>query len=167
MVAETEKVYPIEASRQGDNTDLVSCEHYNASRHYAVCIRVIERHEEGGSRSIDRVCHAAINRNDCPAQKMRAQELEAGRALYYTPRGSDRLIVHGQDFGQRTYPVHHQGYDRAWCRTDRILRGQPARTPMPEDKERPKAAASKRASKPKLGANLHGELVNKLIKEEK
>ena len=78
--------YPIEASGRGDNTECVMCDAFNASRHYAVCLRTIGNHENDTRRENDSTCHRAMELSICPAQGMLADERDAGVALYYSPR---------------------------------------------------------------------------------
>lgn len=50
---------------------------------YAICLHTIDYIERGNSTDWDR-CEDAIRTNNCPAQAMRKEELDAGQALYFS-----------------------------------------------------------------------------------
>ena len=145
----TDKKYPLEKSYGGDNTAFVSCAVYNASRHYAVCLRIITRKEEGSPHTWEPDCNRAIACRECPALAMRDEEEAAGHALYYTPRDTSHL-------GQTT--IFDKSYQRGWGSVDKIKRNQPKEAPVAK-------SAPKR--KPKSSGSMHADLVNKLMDEEK
>jgi len=145
----TEKTYPVTASEGGDNTAFVRCRIYNASRHYAVCLRIINRKESGDALNWEVDCNRAIACGECPAVPMRDEELQAGRALYYTPRDTSHL-------GKTT--IFDKSYQRGWGSLDKIKRNQPKEAPVAK-------SAPKR--KPKSSGSMHADLVNKLMDEEK
>ena len=158
---------PIEASAGGDNSELVSCPIYNASRHYCVCLKVISHHGTEAERSTDRSCHAALNSNQCPADEMRQNEVDAGEALYYDPRKKANIVINGVDHGPA--PSHlNPSFDRAYTRTDRILKGLPPRPKSVAEIEglsgkKPSRKRKKVAVKP-VDISAAG-LVNKLMEE--
>ena len=80
-----EQVYPPEASRSGKNTYYHYCNSYNGRPNYGVCLFIVEAHEEKRLNSHED-CARSIRNGDCPALKMRQEERDAGRALYYVPR---------------------------------------------------------------------------------
>lgn len=83
-IANVETALPIEASARGDNA--YYCEFCNFCGHrpsYAACLDRIKH----GVRSTNfSDCTTAIQRRHCPAMEMRAQEIEAGKALFYISR---------------------------------------------------------------------------------
>ena len=80
-----EQVYPPEASRSGKNSYYHHCGIYNGRPNYGVCLFIIEASEEKRLHSHED-CAKAIRNTDCPALKMRQEERDAGKALYYVPR---------------------------------------------------------------------------------
>ena len=147
-----EKNHPLGYSRMGDNSYCVSCKTYNASRHYAVCLRIIEAQESGAPKTTEPDCNKAIGCLECPAVKLRDAEEEAGHSLYYTPRNVEHL---------GNTKITDDSYQKGWGeRYDGIKRNRVAPVAAPKPKPKPKSKPKK-----KYGTT-HADLVNKLLEEE-
>ena len=161
--------FGVDCSKGGDNTYSHACEVYGGRRHYAMCLRVMERCDDETScmYRYDENCRKAIHSGEkfCPALAMRANEKQAGYAIYYVPREKAGLppIPRDQIFSQ-SYERGYKGNTRTPPRgPDRVIpshtSGSPSRTPVvrrPFTRVEPKVDMS----------NLHGELVNTMLKEE-
>ena len=176
--------YPIEASGRGDNTECVMCDAFNASRHYAVCLRTIGNHENDTRRANDSTCHRAMELSICPAQGMLADERDAGVALYYSPRTPhpagqteiDKQFKASEAAYKKSSPldVTNESYQRAFVRTGRIISGSPPRPKSIQELESKAGAKSssvkKRAARKAkkvspVSTNHHQNLVNVLMEE--
>ncbi|MBW2710041.1 MAG: hypothetical protein JRD04_12410 [Deltaproteobacteria bacterium] len=79
------KEYPLEYSLRGDNTIYVACESVGRRCNYAICTNILKAMDEGRRKPED-PCSREIKSNQCEAKVMRAEEVEAGYAVHYTPR---------------------------------------------------------------------------------
>jgi hypothetical protein len=79
--------YPAAASASGKNAYyLGNCECVGHRPSYAACLNKIELRKAGRLSSSLAECSAAINRRECPAQRLRDEELSAGKAIYFIDR---------------------------------------------------------------------------------
>lgn len=78
---------PIEDSANG-KTNAYShyCGSVMHSKNYAVCLHLIEERKQGRLNPQYADCSASIGKKVCPAIAMRKQEVEAGKALFFTER---------------------------------------------------------------------------------
>lgn len=75
---------PISASTcSKTNNYIVTCQEIGQRRHYPVCLNLIEMHKNRQTTSIYSDCMAAISKGKCPALKMRKEEIEADKAIYF------------------------------------------------------------------------------------
>lgn len=148
---------PTSKSYGGDNTWVVPCDVYNGRRHYAVCLRIIQRKEENNPHTWEPDCNRAIACLECPALEMRDKEEDAGYALYYEPRDESRFAPMKNDPDL----IFSKSYQRGWGSIDKVQRNQTA----PESQAKP-AEKSKPKRKPKSTGSMHADLVNKLMEEE-
>lgn len=81
----TTETLPPEASMAGDNTIYVGCEFIESRQNYGLCLYTIKAEEEGRLVGFQD-CRRPIGNKTCPALKMREEERQAGRALYYQKR---------------------------------------------------------------------------------
>ncbi|WP_297478440.1 hypothetical protein [Ferrovum sp.] len=84
---ESNKVFPVEASESPKNGySLWWCEYGHLRPIYAVCLNRIKKINSGefvpGAWN---ACARALKHSVCPAAKLRAEELAAGRAIYLSP----------------------------------------------------------------------------------
>ena len=155
----SDKTFPITASEGGDNMHVVPCDVYQGRRHYAVCLRILNRKNSGDALLWEADCNAAIACGNCPAAGLREQELQAGHALFYEPRDLDRFQKVGPE------EIFTQSYQSGWGKPQK---GVQARLKANKEKARQQATPAPRKSKPKKSAgSAHADLVNKLIEEEK
>jgi hypothetical protein len=77
--------YPVSASKSGQNTLYHHCAVYDGRSNYAVCLHTIAAVLEKRAQ-LRSGCPEAIQNRTCPAMRMRKNELDAGRALYYIGR---------------------------------------------------------------------------------
>lgn len=77
----------ISLSLAADNTIYVPCSARGGRHNYAVCLNVIKAYDEDrlGKETFTE-CQRAICGDYCPSKKMRAEEVKAGKALYYKKR---------------------------------------------------------------------------------
>jgi hypothetical protein len=78
--------YPPEQSMGGVNSYNFACKPVGYSPGYCVCLHKIAAFERDGDLTSYPECGKAIRNKDCPALKLRAEEREAGRALYFIDR---------------------------------------------------------------------------------
>ena len=78
--------YPPEQSMGGVNTFSHGCLVVGYSPGYCVCLHKIAAFERDGDLKQYPECGKAISFSTCPALKMRAEEREAGKALYFIDR---------------------------------------------------------------------------------
>lgn len=79
--------YPVESSASGENAYyLNNCEVVGHRPAYCVCLRKIEERKNGALATVYSDCSAAIGKKQCPAQRMRKEELAEGRAIYFINR---------------------------------------------------------------------------------
>jgi len=87
MSEEIAEHYPPSKSCSGSNAYYHFCHIRGGQQNYGVCMHIIKAIEEdriGSDSFVD--CQRACTRDDCQAKKMRAEEIAAGRALYYKER---------------------------------------------------------------------------------
>lgn len=170
-------------SERGDNTHLVRCETYNGMRHYAVCLRINKLVERGEARPVDTDCQRTIRCQECPAAKMRKEELAAGEALYYTRREDNPLF---KDLpASKSIDVLSVSSQVGWekgamaCgkrkvehlnRTHYEWDADTGPAPVTKQQAAPvrKAAATPKPAAPAApSGNFYADLVNKMMKEHK
>ena len=82
-----DEVYPPEASAGGINAYYIdSCESVGHRPSYGVCLNKIACFEREGKLPPGMLCETEISIGKCPAIRMRQDEREAGRALFYVNR---------------------------------------------------------------------------------
>lgn len=80
-------VFPIEFSADGKrNAFSHPCNIVGHSKAYAVCLSISERRSQKGLDALYGDCLFAIGKKSCPALAMRAEELNAGKAIYFRER---------------------------------------------------------------------------------
>lgn len=85
------EIYPAEASEQGCNAYyLPGCEIAGHRPAYAACLKKIADRKNGRLNSSVAECSAAIGKKECPAQRMRKEEIVEGRAIYFINRNKLR-----------------------------------------------------------------------------
>lgn len=85
--AELIDIWPVEKSKSGTNAFYHFCHIRGCQQNYGVCMHIIAAIDEdriGKDSFVD--CQRACTRGDCEAKKMRADEINAGHALYYKER---------------------------------------------------------------------------------
>lgn len=87
--------YPIEVSRTVNNAFFANyCDIKGHRPPYAACLKHIEMVERGGKlASWNECCAVAIDRGTCQALEMRADEVGAGKAIYYIDRKANQLAL--------------------------------------------------------------------------
>lgn len=178
---------PAEASTRGENIYSVSCGHYNSGRggrrHYAVCLKILGEHQSGKPNMFNSHCNRAIESDTCPAQRMRALEIESDEAMYYEKRPDNPRFYGGQEFSV-TFPVFDRGFERGSqaVRRQQQFGSQSGSNDngwgLPSKKKKKVVVRSygadyeddlppKKARLPKESDCLHADLVNKLMKRDK
>lgn len=112
----TKDTLPPSASMSGKNTVYIHCDHIGRRSSYGVCLFTIKAFEEGRLSDLSE-CASCIQ-NGCSAMKMRSQELEAGRALFFKERTAAPVIPADDSKPARvingpTQP-HNPNYMRGW-----------------------------------------------------
>lgn len=91
------EIYPAEASEQGCNAYyLPGCEIAGHRPAYAACLKKIADRKNGRLSSSVAECSAAIGKKECPAQRMRKEEIVEGRAIYFVNRNKLRSFMQYQ-----------------------------------------------------------------------
>lgn len=86
MIEAVKKVPP-EASADGRrNAYHVSCEVMGHNRPYAACLRLCNSPKNSVFVLLYSECTHAIERGNCPAERMRLEEKEKGEAIYFVER---------------------------------------------------------------------------------
>lgn len=162
-----ETTHPVAASAGGNNACLVKCKVYNASRHYAVCLKIIGQHEAGMASVNDGPCNERLDEGmGCPAYDMRAKEIAAGKALFFQPREINKNLIFS--------PSYERGFrlQAPWPPTQKSSSHAPASVvraaPVQEREEavaRVAPAPVKKAT-PVTSGNDYADLVNTMMKEE-
>lgn len=81
------EVYPISKSAEGTNAYYCEfCQYAGYRPSYASCLRRMADRKEGRLISNEASCSAAIGNKVCPALAMKAEEKQAGHAIYYVNR---------------------------------------------------------------------------------
>lgn len=168
--------YGLECSKLGDNSYTHGCSVYGGQRHYAMCLKVMERIKDPTSpmKNYDANCAKAINNGpqSCPALALRAKEEKVGHSLYYVPRAKAGLppLPKDQLFSDSFQRGYRGNTNRPPRGPDRVIPSHPMGSSAPSTRSSapaPRPVRVTRPSEPKLDTtNLHGELVNKLLKEE-
>lgn len=154
----TEKIYPIEQSQEGDNTLTLPCEVFKGRRHYAVCLRIINKHESGEPHQWETNCNMAISCQVCPALEMRNQEEAAGHALFFEERDLEK---HQK---VKKNEIHSRSYQRGWSQLNAKPKASAPKVQSPPTEPMP---VTKKSEPKKTSGSMHADLVNKLMKEEK
>ena len=157
--------YPVEASGWGKNSYYHHCDIHGWQVNFAVCVTLLKRAEEGNTSSLGTYTHCIdkIKRGECPAVKMRQQEIEAGEALYYLPRLKVKQSAHAPRM--KRYESSSSMNTSTQKRLDtfeRKLRGEEVQSYQPAaPKLKPKKSAP--ADQP-LVMDM-GQMVNDMMKE--
>lgn len=86
-MTETAPEFGIELSADGKrNAHHHICLHTGNRPAYAVCLHLCSERKKGRLREIYSECSAVIGKGECVALKMRKEEIEAGRAIYFEER---------------------------------------------------------------------------------
>ncbi len=92
--AEVIEVLPPEASSWGKNAFYHSCSVIEQKRSFAACMHTIGAVEKGNEHYLnEESCLRAIKNGSCEAMAMRAEEVAAGKALYYQERVRPKAVV--------------------------------------------------------------------------
>lgn len=84
---------PAEASADGKrNSWIVHCDVVQHAKAYCVCIHLCKQRKEGRLPTQYADCSAAIGKKECPALKMRKEELAEGHAIYFRERPTIGVI---------------------------------------------------------------------------
>jgi hypothetical protein len=106
---------PPSASMAGDNTIYIGCEVRNARQHYGVCLFTIRAYEQDKLGGGFTDCARAICGNYCQANKMKAEEAAAGKALYYKKREIKTTTVQADSASSRSAVDRNSAsYQRGW-----------------------------------------------------
>lgn len=138
----SETKHPIEASASGLNAHKQWCEPNGQFRHYCTCARLVDAYKAGQLDGSDGTCSGAMNNRTCPALPMRAEEIKAGEAIYFTPRAGS-VDRPGPAAGEEGAKIDKRSlsYKNGWFRAGQALGKEKA-------PERPKPAPAVKA-KPK------------------
>lgn len=182
---------PLNDSKRGDNTYILRCDSYGGSRHYAVCIHIMERIEQKRPRSTETSCVKACAEGECVAMKMRREERKAQESLYFMARednpsfvgipasrsGTDVLSAsfqNGWEKGRSAVAASHGKVYKPVLTHIRVDDNEtPIRSSIPSKQtvtRRPRLPESVSVkptlATPKSTGNLYADLVNKLMAEQ-
>jgi len=78
---------PIEASASGKNAYyLENCAVVGHRPAYAACLLRVEKRKSGRLSTCFADCSAAIGKRECPAMRMRQEEIDKGESIYFVDR---------------------------------------------------------------------------------
>lgn len=125
------EIYPAEASEQGCNAYyLPGCEIAGHRPAYAACLKKIADRKNGRLNSSIAECSAAIGKKECPAQRMRKEEIVEGRAIYFVNRNKLRSFMQYQsEMEQQRWASMSHGKDDKKKPKARIVAEAPAAPP--------------------------------------
>lgn len=87
----------VDASADGKrNVWTIHCEVVQHAKAYCVCIHLCKQRKEGRLPTQYSDCSAAIGKKECPALKMRKEELAEGRAIYFRERVAPATVTPAQ-----------------------------------------------------------------------
>lgn len=138
----TTDILPVDASRSGKNTVYHHCGQLERRASYAVCLFTLERFEKGKLRA-DSDCFQPLEKGLCSALALRAQEVEAGRALFFKERLIPVVVQEDQPAREITGPTkpESESYMRGWNAAGRLFGGsKPSPSHKPAVKTAPKPA---------------------------
>ena len=79
--------YPVEASWHGNNMHSFFCNVRQRFEGYSICLRRHDaRRDKVPPERIGKDCVRAIDKGECPALQMRAEEIKEGKAIYFINR---------------------------------------------------------------------------------
>jgi hypothetical protein len=88
MADTSDTTAPLEASATGANRYMLACPALGQRMSYAACLNRLQTIKTGVGVPKDwSECDRACTARQCPAQHMREDEVVAGHALYFVPRG--------------------------------------------------------------------------------
>lgn len=169
--ANAEQILPPDASRSGVNTVYVPCAIRNARQHYGVCLNIIKANNEDRLSESCKDCARAILHGNCPSDKMRQEELKAGKALYFVPR-VERVAKTSNDDGVTTavnVDRSSESYQRGWNAVGKKSKPVPIRPALKGSTKRAKSqpAVEKDDFKRGLSSNASmTDVVNDMVSQE-
>lgn len=115
MQQREETTLPPSASRSGKNTTYIGCDVRHSRQNYGVCLFVIQAYDEDRLDKNMSDCARAITGGYCTAEKMRQEEKEAGKALYFKEREIKVTVVPDkQEQPTRSVDKQSPSYLRGW-----------------------------------------------------
>jgi len=143
----TTDILPPDASRSGKNTVYHHCGQLERRASYAVCLFTLEQFDKGKLRT-DSECHQHIDKGLCSALALRAQEVAAGRALFFKERIVPVVVKDEEPVQIVTGPTkpESESYMRGWNAAGRLFGGsRPTTKPSlaPSPKPTPKTASER------------------------
>lgn len=129
----SELIYPPEKSAAANNATRLNCSEIEGRQRYAICLNVIAAKERGDIRGFER-CTKAIDAGLCNAMKLRAKELEVGRALFYKKEAVAFLEDPEKQSSEKpdrrpTVDKSSESYQRGWALLDK-KRSRPKAKPL-------------------------------------
>lgn len=130
------EIYPAEASEQGCNAYyLPGCEIAGHRPAYAACLKKIADRKNGRLNSSIAECSAAIGKKECPAQRMRKEEIVEGRAIYFINRNKLRSFMQYQsEMEQQRWATMSFGKDDKKKQPKPRMVAEPPKAPPSEPK---------------------------------
>lgn len=136
----------------GNNTVYCHCQTLNKRNNYGVCLFTVKAFEEA-KLSHDSDCYGAINSGSCEARRLRQQERDAGRALFFKKREIPVTVV--SDNKEIRVNRESDAYRRGWMRGG-VTSKQPAGLSSPKAKPITQAPTPK--PKKEEGFSIKGSL---------
>ncbi len=164
------KEIPIQLSMAGYNAYYHHCNVYQGRSSYAVCQHTIDAVSEGRVQ-LRSECQNAVLNGTCPAIKMREQEREAGKALFFIDR-RETLKKLGEQLATPSSTVRYGKRNGALSQPlpTRKVSDEEARE-FAQNLKKKTAPAQKKADEPInaeiAGRSLLGDAIDNLMKETK
>lgn len=161
-----EKIYTSADSKSGMNAHLHWCDYTDQRRYFGTCAHLIDAFNKGelGEGSVHGDCSHAMQRGNCPGLAMRAEELKAGKAIYFIPRtGNPDKPGKPKDEAAGRYNPRSAGYQAGWNRVSATSGAERTQAPVSS------TPAPKKPAKPAGPAiqNMDiGAVVTELAKQE-
>jgi len=162
--------FPVDASTWGKNSFYHHCDVTSQRKNFSVCC-TIKRFVDQKSTipSGYEQCAEAIRNNTCPALAMRAEEVKAGRALYYMPKLKVNLTQKTTQSIRGNRPaMSDSAKEKSAARIDKIFsKDKKVQTKSAPQIKPKRASPSVRPSEDSMINMDMGQILKDTIREEK
>lgn len=160
----------VEESKKAYNAHYHHCDTYNGRTSYAVCLHTFQAFKDGRlSQFMREYCEPAIRSKTCAALKMRAEELQAGHAIYFSDRReNEKKFAHLFTESRSLIQFRQPKTEAERAERARRFAAKLVPTPVSLDAEpnpAPKSAPAPTKDAPKIVTLNMGDAVNNMMEE--